>query len=361
MLIYNKAVFSFITKAEFFLKEILENEAKIQTLRTRFILNKYYYPIHVVVFTGKNQIGYFDQNTYQIGLNENLIYQCRDHVLKDIIRHELAHYLTFISHPQALPHGTEFKETCRKYQWDKAVELTQMDLESYKADKVANLENEKVINKVKKLLSLAQSSNSNEAQLATVKANKLLLKHNLQTISSIDNDEDIFVAELFKVKRRNAKIGAIYDILKHFYVNPVLRYTKEGVVLEACGTKLNIELAQYVASFLDSKLDELWSCMKPKLKGLKAKNSFYHGLAKGYNEKVNQMEQQFTHEEKMSLIQLDQKLKKDVQKIYKRLSSTSSNASIDGAAFNNGKKAGLNLNINKAIKSKTKRIFLIGN
>lgn len=359
MFIYNKTVFSFITKANSLLKEIIQNEAKISVNRSRFIHKNYYYPIKIVIFQGTNKIGYFDPKTYEIGLNEHLLYETRLHILKDILRHEFAHYLNFIENPShEKAHGIEYQSICQRFNWEKSVSKASAKIEDLKSEKVANLEDEKVLEKVKKLLKLAQSANANESELATLKANQLLIKHNLTFYSNF-SDQDLFVKRIHNSKKRNSKITLMYDILKHFNVNPILRYHKEGVFLEVCSQRINIELAEYISSFLDKKLEELWIEHKTtnSLKGLKAKNSFFHGIGKGYDEKFNKS---LTKEDKKSLILLKEQNDFAMRKIYSRLSSTSSNSSIDKDAYSKGLEAGKNLTINSALKNNVKKKFQLG-
>lgn len=359
MQVYNSVIFSFIAKVTVFAKEILANEACVDVKRNRFQIDKHLYPLKIVVFTGQNKIGYFEQSTYQIGLNENLIYETRDHIIKDILRHELAHYLTFIEYPNALTHGVEFKEICSSNNWDRSISKSSMDIKEYKKDVVANLENERTLSKVKKLLQLASSTNKNEAELATIKANQLLLKHNLQESKLNIDEESFYIKRLLFSKKRNSKMSAIYDILTTFYVNPVLRYAKDGVYLEVCATKLNIELSDYVVAFLDSTLDNLWLTAKDQkgLKGLKAKNSFFHGLAKGYESKINNVHSNLDPSQKMALTLFKKKSSHRIKQIYKSLSSTSTSSSIDQNAYVSGKKAGISLTINKGIKTSSNKLI----
>lgn len=359
MQVYNSVIFSFIAKVTCFAKEILVKEAKVDVKRNRFQIANHLYPLKIVVFTGKSKIGYFEQSTYQIGLNENLIHETRDHIIKDILRHELAHYLTFIKYPKSSAHGAEFKEICESNNWNKSISKSTMDIKEYKKDYVANLENERTLSKVKKLLQLASSANENEAQLATIKANQLLLRHNLKESNLNQHEESFYVKRVLYSKKRNSKMSAIYDILTTFYVNPVLRYAVDGVYLEVCATKLNIELSDYVVAFLDSTLDNLWEQSKTQksLKGLKAKNSFFHGLAKGYESKINSVHSNLDPSQKMALTLFRANSSNKIKQIYKSLSSTSSNSSIDQNAYISGKKAGISLTINKGIKSNSNKLL----
>lgn len=355
MLIYSETAFAFIDKCEQLLKKILIEETEFQVKRSRFEYRGYLYPIHLVVFEGDNKLGYFDAATYQIGLNKNLMYQAKEKVLKDILRHELAHYVTFLFYGVAdiRPHGDEFQEVCRLFNWPKAVSEASLNLQFANESLEGDLKTEKIIRKVKSLLKLAESSNEHEAQLATVKANQLLLKHNLEYFNST-SDETLYVHKVIVAKRKNAKMTAIYDILKHFMVRPILSYGKKQVALEVTGSKMNIELADYVASFLDQELERLWKAQQKKhnLKGLRAKNSFFMGIAKGYDLKMQSAHREYNDSEQKALIVLSRQLDHQVKKIYRRLSSTSSQSSMCGESFSLGHEAGKNLTVNQGIKNK---------
>ncbi len=354
MLIYSETSFAFIAKCEKYLKEIIKSETDLELRRSRFVYNQYLYPIHIVVFEGQNTLGFFDHHTFQIGLNKSLMYSSKEKVLKDIIRHELAHYLSFIFHGANIkPHGFEFKSVCQRYNWPQEVSSASANIELLNESLQGDLEAEKIISKVKKLLKLAQSENEFESQAATVKANQLLLKYNID-LSTKENFETLYVEKLIVQKRKSAKLMAIYDILKHFMVRPILSYGKGQVSLEATGTKANIELTDYIASFLEDELERLWNLHKDqyKLKGQKAKNSFFLGMARGYDQRMQTVFKDFDSSQSKELVQINQKLDESVNKIYRRLSSTTSNGSIDHNSFGAGQKAGANLTINQGIKNK---------
>ena len=358
MRVYSETIFSYIEKCEKMLKDILRNETDFSVRRKRFEYKGFLYPIDVIVFEGQN-LGQFDPAHYQIGINRDLVYKDKDSVVKNILRHELAHYIAFIFYGADIaPHGNEFKHVCSLFNWPSEISRASMNLET--ANEVeGDIASEKILNKVKNLLKLAESDNPHEAELATIKANKLLLKHNLE-YSNIERDETYYVQKVLTQKRKDARLGAIYEILQHFMVRPILSYGKQEVSIEVTGTKTNLELAQYVSTFLDRELDKLWSEHKKqhKLKGLKAKNSFYYGLAKGYSEKMNTVNKSFSGEESKALMVISKNLDLQVQKIYNRLSSSTSSSQRDAASFNLGKKAGKSLNINQSIKSKAKTFLL---
>jgi hypothetical protein len=287
------------------------------------------------------------------------MFEAKTQIIKDILRHEFAHYLTYIEYPHvSKPHGEEFKSVCRKLGWDQSISKAHINIESANDKIEGDLKSEKIITKIKALLKLAQSENVHEAQLATLKANQLLIKYNIENLESEDNDQVIYVQTVLSVKRKNAKLNAIYDILKHFLVKPILIYGKNQVSLEVSGDKSNIELAEYVATFLDSELEHLWKNRTSDLKGLKAKNSFFSGIAKGYDEKMQGLKENLQSHEQKALVRIDNQLNINLNTIYKRLSFVNSNRTIDKNAYGQGKKAGKSLTINNVIKNKTKNLLL---
>ena len=359
MKVYSETIHLFTRKCEKYLKEIITNETDILLKRSRFQINKYTYPLHIVAFVHQSKLGYFDPLTFQIGINQNLMFLAKESVIKDILRHEFAHYLNSILNPNATHHhGIEFKSICEKFNWSKSISKASMNITLANESIQGELHTEKLIRKVKALLKLAESDNPNEAQLATLKANQLLIKHNIKSLNSNIDDSKIYAKALISFKRKNAKLNCIYEILKHFLVKPVIVYGSGKVTLEVSGDKANIELAEYVADFMDKELDHLWKNNNQGLKGLKAKNSFIMGIAKGYDEKMHNLKKDFSKDEQKSLIVLNNNLDKKLNLIYQRLSHVGSNRSIDSNAYESGKKAGKNLTINSALKNKTKKLLL---
>jgi hypothetical protein len=134
-----------------------------------------------------------------------------------------------------------------------------------------------------------------------------------------------------------------------------MNYTSTGVRLEITGTKTNVEVGEYIVQFLDRELDKLWNLAKYKnnLKGLKQKNSFLAGVARGFDQKMNDDNYALTTQESKALMVLKEDLQASTDKIYGRLRSSTSNNAIDSASLSLGKKAGKNLSINKGINNKT--------
>lgn len=349
MLIFDKTILAFIQKSEIILKEIL-TEIGIEVKRSRFLVNQYFYPIHIVVFEGK-EWGHFNAPYFQIGLNKKLIYSAKDSVLRDILKHELAHYLTQIEFGDVDAHGKEFHALCARLGFPREISDATMNLNQANLDKVGDLDAERVLEKVKKLLNLAQSSNAPEAEMATVRANALLLRHNLDRLSG--DEEPIYLERLLIQKKSSPKMYAIQNILKHFIVKSVLSMGKGTCCLEVSGSLTNVKLAQYVAEFLDREFDYLWSEAKKEsgLSGLRAKNSFFVGIAQGFDRKMEASKKEYSEADQKALVVVKADLEAKTQMIYRRLGSTSSSARSDDYANEMGRKKGLGLNIRRGVEN----------
>ncbi|HXH73486.1 MAG TPA: DUF2786 domain-containing protein [Bacteriovoracaceae bacterium] len=356
MMIYDSTTLAFAQKAEGMVREIL-HDIGITVRRTRFLVGSMLYPINVVVFEGR-ELGHFNGPYLQIGLNKKLIYLAKDSVLRDILRHELAHYLTYIKHGAVAHHGEEFKQVCAEYGISQEIAAATIDLDLANDSKEGDLNSERVLEKVKKLLQLAQSANVHEAEMATIKANELLLRHNIDRLT--EKDEPIYLDRVLIQSRKDSKLCAIQEILRHFVVKAVMSMGKNSCCLEVSGSHTNVRLARYVAEFLNRELDHLWETTRNEygLSGLRAKNSFFTGVARGFNLKMTESKLLFSESDRKALVVVEKKLQIDTRNIYRRLVMNSSGARIDETARNLGVEKGQNLTIRNAVEGKSNNLFI---
>ena len=114
MILFSQTTISFLNRVKSYSKEILEDEMGLTFKRKRFLYQGFYIPIEFVVFEHTNLLGSFDYHSYRIGLNKSLMLSAKSKVIKNIIRHEIAHLITYIDHgPLVDPHGLEFKNVCK--------------------------------------------------------------------------------------------------------------------------------------------------------------------------------------------------------------------------------------------------------
>ncbi len=343
-------------------KDILQEEMGLKVLKSRFYHDGFYYPIKLVTFQKEQLLGQFDSDTLTIGLHHHLAWLAKNDVIKNILRHELAHYFCFIEKKyHSGPHGKDFKDVCRQFGWGADVFQAYASIEHLNQNVEGDLKTERLIEKVKNLFKLAASANVHEAELAVLKANQLLLKHHLDQESLTSNPRqktEIFVKRLHTQGRKDAKLQAIYQILSHFLVAPVYNYGDKKVFLEVTGTLANVEMADYVCQYLLRHLDFLWE-QQTSLMGLSAKNSFYHGLSEGFKVKQQKIKDQFSPQAQNQLVVLADELNWGLKMAYGSLRGSGRTIKLDDHAYEKGKKAGQNLAINPALKNNSNVVFLI--
>jgi hypothetical protein len=358
MNVYDNTIFAFIGRLEEMMKEILLS-MNIMVNKKTFLFYQTYYPINIVVFEGSD-LGYFSAPFYEIGINKKLIYQAKDSVIRDVLKHEIAHYITKIVHGDVMPHGPEFRSICQHYGFDDDIAHAKMNLEDSNLSKQGDLEAERVLEKVKKLLQLAQSSNAHEAEVATMKANALLLRHNLDRFHAQNDDEPFYIDRVLIRKRKESKHTTVAQILKHFLVKPIINTGSGACCIKICGSLTNIKLAIYIADFLDKEIDRLWAQaqMAHGLKGLRAKNSFILGVAKGFDLKMRLSKNELSAADQRSLIKVEADLNEKTRRALGPLSTTSSSNQPDWRARSLGEDSGMDLTIRQGVESSSKGLYL---
>ncbi len=311
---------------------------------------RFSYPINVVVYNNKSLLGYFDSNFFELGFHESLMHTSRVQ-LENVIKHEVAHYINFINLGEAIqPHGPEFRALCQSIGWGEEVYRATTCLEGEL--KASDTAESNVLRKVHKLMALSTSSNPNEAELAMIKSQQLLLKHNLES-KYMDNDdnEKISLKRILKQKKENAKMRSIARILETFFVSTVFNRAGDFTYLEILGDAVNLEIAEYVASILDTELERLWEKGRQgtSLKGATAKNSFFLGIAKGYCSKIQALKRSYSDGVTHALMVIEKKLTDGKAMAYPRLFSTKSSAAYCWESSKLGEKMGRELSINPAI------------
>lgn len=359
MLVYSKKIIKFVNEIKGTINDIISKELLLKVSTNRFYdrKNEYSYPIKVVIYNNKSMLGYFSSDFYELGFHEILMHSSKEK-LHNIIRHELAHYITFINYGCSIqPHGVEFRAFCQRMKWTEEVYHATTCLDD--GASAIDIEESGILRKVQKLMALASSSNQNEAEQAMIKSQQLLLKHNI-TLNDVSGEEEekVFLKRILKQKKENAKMRSIAIILETFFVNTVYSRNGDYIYLEIIGNAVNVEIAEYVANFLSRELDNIWGHAKQlhkQLKGLIAKNSFFLGIAKGYCNKIHALKQECNFDVSNALLVIEKKLVEAKEMVYPRLSTSKSNAHYCRASSSLGEQAGRQLNINPGIGTSSKK------
>ncbi len=292
-----------------------------------------------------------------------------------ILRHEMAHQLLdeYGLPESEKPHGEQFYFACQRLGVPEeytgasvCLQSTNLDWREEKRDEVS----EKMLEKVRKLLSLATSSNEHEALLAMNKVREIYAKYNLEEISKKSSFAHLTITH--GKKRIEAHQNRIISILvEHFFVQIIgtkLFDADTGeyhVGFEIVGTRENILMADYVYHFLLQQTNHLVSEMaKEKPLSRVQKKSYRLGILSGFSEKLTDSEKQAHADgpapltdpgsnliaKAITKFKEDPELEAYISQVYPRLSTRGSNSQyIDNSIFSDGKSVGRTITLNKAV------------
>lgn len=347
MQIYSSFYSQFINRVKKLASEVLNQEMGLAFKKTRFKFNGYTYPVNFIVFEGR-ELGYFQPDKWQIAINKRFSFES-DESLKILLRHELAHLYNFIINGSNVSdHGQEFRNICKNFGWGEEVYSSKMHLPDKEVSDSQSKSN--IAKKIQKLLSLSLSDNIHESQAATEKAQALAEKFQIHRYENGGKELEYFVKPILKFSRKTAKYQCISEILEVFHVNPVFNYGKRVVYLEVIGSREAVEIAEYIASYLDNSLEELWKKGKKEF-NLKSKSSFFYGLSYGYTKKIQNRERQAKDLKTLTLISTH--LTEVSHKVYGGLSQKQSKFILDRHSLSEGKKAGNRFEIRKGLSEKS--------
>lgn len=225
---------------------------------------------------------------------------------------------------------------------------------------------DKIIDKIRKLMNLSKSCNQAEAETATAMAMKLMTLHNIemQRVYEIENKEsDPLAKYVSKIGvdmsvRTPTEFKFYYQILvEFFYIKATIL---RGAGIYFFGTPENIEVAKYVSEQLSRTYLNLWYQYKAQTDApTTAKRSFYSGLTRGLASKLREERGLLEKEFGMVLVK-DAYLNEAYDKRYNKLKKSAvSKFSHDHAASGAGWSAGRNINLSKGIGAPTNQRKLL--
>lgn len=212
----------------------------------------------------------------------------------ETLKHEAAHqYVDEILGGDVTPHGSRFREVCRARGIDARAAGTLPVLDE-PAPESARM---RVVERVQKLLALAESSNQNEAELAAATAQRIMLKYNLdlQHAESGEQGECGYLWLGEPTGRLQPHHYALATLLvDHFFVQVIwIRVyrpleAKHGTVLEVCGRPENLAMAEYVHQFVSRTVERLWREHKrsANIRSDRDRRSFLAGAVSGLRDKL---------------------------------------------------------------------------
>jgi hypothetical protein len=203
--------------------------------------------------------------------------------------------------------------------------------------------NEKIIEKIKKLLSRAEgNSNEHEAKVCILKAQKLMAEYNISMlqIDCKDDVDDIIEGNIGNVGRTTwweKNLSVI--ISKNFKVYVYLKQYHRGTQISFLGRETDVNIAMISFEFTEKAIKRLSKAYMAKHRGgVGIKNDYIRGFLQGLKE---QFEEQVNKNEWGLVLVVD----KDVTDVYnkKNLKKTQTSrvrTSNNNHAINEGYKTG---------------------
>lgn len=210
--------------------------------------------------------------------------------LIEVLKHEMAHqYVSDVLQVNdETAHGPAFARVCAE---------RGIDARAAGAPEASSNESQHALDKIRKLLALAESANRNEAEAAMAAAQRLMLKYNIEEVGR-NRTREFVVAHLGEPTGRVQESQRVLAAILHkFFFVEVLWLSvwrpaeaKRGTILEICGTQPNVELAEYVYAFLTGSAERLWQAHKRE-RGLRQdrhRRQFVAGVMTGFYKKLDE-------------------------------------------------------------------------
>jgi Protein of unknown function (DUF2786)/SprT-like family len=242
----------------------------------------------------KSRLGQWDPDRRVIEISRALVIERPWGLVLEVLKHEMAHQYVheILGRGTEAAHGPAFREICERLAIDARAAGMPSDAPGGPSEERAT----RVLERIARLLSLAQSSNAHEAQAAAGAAQRLMLKYNLDAASAGPARGYAF-RHLGTPNGRVSEAERLLSTIlgEHFFVEviwiPVYRPLegKRGQVLEICGTPANLEMASYVHGFLIAAAERLWLEHKRSMniRSNRDRRTYLAGVMEGFREKLH--------------------------------------------------------------------------
>ena len=273
-------------------------------------------------------------------------------VLSEVLKHEMAHqYVSEVLQEKGeTAHGPAFRGVCARLGVDPAA-----------AGLPAGVHDDgekRLVDRIARLLALAESPNVHEAEAAASAAQRLMLKYNLD-VSAGSTARAYGFLHVGKPTGRVSESERMLAMIlgKYFFVEviwvPVYRVleAKRGTVLELCGSEANLAMAEYVHAFLTNTSEQLWAEHK-KQTGIRANRDrrvFVSGVMTGFAEKLSL--QSVKHREEGLVWVRDADLGGYFRKRHPRIQHVRYAGSRKNEAYAHGKAAGRRIVLRKGVSA----------
>ena len=328
-------------------------------------------PIFEIIDSNKIQ-GQWNPESRRIRIAAKVIKAHSWDVIVNLLKHEMAHQIVSEILKGEGRHDTMFHKACRMigvpFQFCKA--RGSLPLTAPGLGRQEKAESSKTVDRVNKLLSLAQSNNEHEASSAMQRANELMAKYNIKRIEEKGPAEYVYKVINLKRKRLARHQYQTCSILLDFFFVEIVfsqlydaRTQNTYRTIEILGTRENVLIADHVYHFLSETLGSLWeSFLRESGCRASARRSYVSGVLTGFRDKLNRSEKKTSAQSDYSNNANDQAFTSAlirardtglygfIKQRFPRLARSRSRSGVfDKNAYDAGRKQGRQLTIHKAV------------
>lgn len=332
-------------------------------------------PLSICLNDSAHQWGVFDSSRNVIFISRRLVQEHSWDRVLGVLRHEMAHQWVAENAPKAYrdepPHGPSFQAACQKLgvpeYFSRATVNMQSDGLDWRNETVADEKTERMIEKTRKLLSLATSGNENEAVLAMNRVREIYARYNLEEQDRSSRQGFVHLVMKTRKKRLPFWQQKVIQILnEHFFVQ-TLTYRQfdpetqqHPFAVELMGTRENVSMAEYAYHFLCRKVEDLLDEAANEFGDFftrDKRHSYRIGILNGFSEKLKNSERAGRDEFTVigqALIKFrgDPALQQYVRRVHPRLRVRRLSADgLDDLTYWAGHQAGRSINLNRPLES----------
>lgn len=230
---------------------------------------------------------------------------------------------------------------------------------------------DKILDKLKKLTLLAESSNINEAENATKLVQDLLVKYNIE-LSKVDG----YKIEDQYVNKTIAHLNTVSDFKRqimcllqdYFFVTTITTRGRHSVErkrttkIQFLGKKSSVEVAHYMFNFLDTEIVRLYKVDKRKNPHLD-KIAYFVGCVWGLRKQLeNQKKEQISNSSTSIVWLKDENLENFVSAECPKLKirTNKQHTNLCGLSYYKGYAVGGEVNLNSALNGEVAKDLRIG-
>lgn len=298
----------------------------------------------------RSRLGQWLPSIRTIEISRTLLVEMSWGSLVEVLKHEMAHQYVdeVLGVHGETAHGPVFRRVCAERGIDGRASGT--------PERTASAEETAALEKIARLLSLAQSPNEHEAQAAMAAAQRLMLKYNLDEFSR-NMTRDYCFRHVGKPTGRVYEAPRILALIlsEHFFVETIWVSVwrplegKRGSVMEVCGTRANVELADYAHDFLMHTSEQLWREHKRarSIRSDRDRRAFLAGVMTGFHNKL--LEQKKANREHGLVWRGDPALRAYLKQRHPRTQWSRYTSSHHQAAHAEGQRAGSTIVLHRGL------------